>query len=70
MAVHGQGQPRRAKWARIVASALFVLSTWSFVSHLLGAITIGNMIYSTAMWLVGLGAIFFLWQRESSAYFS
>lgn len=58
------------KWARIVASVLFVLSTWSFISHLFGAITIGNMIYSAAMWLVGLGAIFFLWQKESSAYFS
>lgn len=58
------------KWARIVASVLFALSTWSFVSHLFGAITAGNMIYSAAMWLVGLAAIFFLWQQESSAYFS
>jgi uncharacterized BrkB/YihY/UPF0761 family membrane protein len=58
------------KWARIVASALFALSTWSFVSHLFGTITAGNMIYSAAMWLVGLGAVFFLWQKDSSAYFS
>ena len=58
------------KWARIVASVLFLLSTWSFISHLFGTITIGNMIYSAAMWLVGLGAVFFLWQQESSAYFS
>ena len=58
------------KWARIAATVLFALSTWSFVSHLFGAITIGNMIYSAAMWLVGLGAIFFLWQKESSAYIS
>ena len=58
------------KWARIAASVLFALSTWSFVSHLFGAITIGNMIYSAAMWLVGLGAIFFLWRQESSAYYA
>jgi uncharacterized BrkB/YihY/UPF0761 family membrane protein len=58
------------KWARIGASALFALSTWSFVSHLFGAITIGNISYSALMWLVGLAAVFFLWQKESSAYFS
>jgi len=58
------------KWARIVASVLFVLSTWSFVSHLFGTVTVGNMIYSAAMWLVGLAAVFFLWQKDSSAYFS
>jgi len=58
------------KWARIVASALFVLSTWSFVRHLFGTITVSNMIYSAAIWLVGLAAAFFLWQKESSAYFS
>jgi hypothetical protein len=58
------------KWARIVASVLFALSTWSFVSHLFGAVRVGNMIYSAAMWLVGLGAIYFLWQQESSDYFA
>jgi uncharacterized BrkB/YihY/UPF0761 family membrane protein len=58
------------KWARIAASALFALSTWSFVSHLFGAITIGNIGYSALMWLVGLAAVFFLWQKDSSAYFS
>lgn len=58
------------KWARIAASALFALSTYSFVNHLFGPITVGNITYSALMWLTGLAAVFFLWQKESSAYFT
>ncbi len=58
------------KWARLAASVLFALSTWNFVSHFFGTITIGNISYSAVLWLVGLAAVFFLWQKDSSPYFS
>ncbi len=58
------------KWARIVASALFALSTLTLAGHLHGTATIGNTIYSVLIWLVGLGTIILLWRRESSAYFA
>lgn len=58
------------KWARIVASLLFLLNTWNLVSHLIGSIAITNLVYTALLWLVGLAAIFFLWQRESTAHFA
>jgi hypothetical protein len=30
---------------------------------------VANLVYTVLTWLVGLGAIIFLWRRESSAYF-
>lgn len=56
------------KWARIAASILFAISTWYLVAHLRGD-ALANLIYTVVTWLVGLGAVFFLWRRESSAYF-
>jgi hypothetical protein len=58
------------KWARIVATVLFALGTWNFLSHLIGKATPTNLAYTALVWLVGLGAVFFLWQKDSSAYFS
>jgi uncharacterized membrane protein len=57
------------KWARTVASVLFLLSSWNLVDHLLGAITVSNLTYTAVIWLIGLGAICFLWQAESRTYF-
>ena len=58
------------KWARIIASVLFALNTLNFMGHMLGKVTIGNIAYSVALWLVGLGALYFLWQKDASAYFA
>jgi|SRR5215472_1252688 len=58
------------KWARIVATVLFALGTWNLISHLIGKSTPTNLAYTALVWLVGLGAVFFLWQKDSSAYFS
>jgi hypothetical protein len=58
------------KWARIVASVLFALGTWNLISHIIGAATITNLAYTALMWLVGAGAVFFLWQKDSGAYFT
>jgi len=56
------------KWARTVAGGLFAVSTWYLVTHLRGD-SVANLVYTVLTWLVGLGAIIFLWRRESSAYF-
>ena len=58
------------KWARIVASVLFAFDTLNFANTLLGKITIGNVAYSAATWLIGLAAVVFLWQKESNRYFA
>src|SRR5258706_1581228 len=56
------------KWARIVASVLFALGTWNLISHIIGTATVTNLAYMALMWLVGLGAVVFLWRQDSSAY--
>jgi hypothetical protein len=57
-------------WARIVSTVLFAFQT---LNVLAGAAAISSggasRIYSIVVWLIGLGAIIFLWQRPSSAYF-
>jgi hypothetical protein len=58
------------KWARIVATALFALATWNLIAHIIATATVTNLVYTALMWVVGLGAVFFLWQKDSSAYFT
>jgi hypothetical protein len=58
------------RWARIVATVLFALGTWNLVAHLIGKGTPTSQAYTALVWLIGLGAVFFLWQKDSSAYFS
>ena len=55
-------------WARIVSSVLFGLNT---LGVLAGTVTSGGAarIYSLVVWLIGLIAIIFLWQRSSTEYF-
>ena len=65
------------KWARIVASVLFAISTFQLyetVDSLHGGqvITAADIIYiiiTLASWAVGVGAIAMLWRSDSSAYF-
>jgi len=65
------------KWARIVASVLFAISTYQLyqtVASLHGGqvITAADIIFIIIMlasWGVGVGAIAMLWRSESSAYF-
>ena len=65
------------KWARIVASVLFAISTiqlYQTVASLHGGqvITAADIIYiiiTLASWAVGVGAIAMLWRPDSSAYF-
>ena len=60
---------RGRTWARIVATVLFGLNTISLLSQIARPHTAIVLLFEALIWLAGLGAIFFLWQRESSAYF-
>jgi hypothetical protein len=57
-------------WARIVSTVLFAIQT---INVLAGAAAVASggasRIYSIVIWLIGLGAIIFLWQRSSTEYF-
>ena len=65
------------KWARIVASVLFAISTiqlYETIDSLHGGqvITAADIIFiiiTLAQWGVGVGAIAMLWRPDSSAYF-
>jgi len=64
-------------WARIVASALFALSTISLYSSVnslhagqtVRVVNIVSFVLVVAEWLCGLGAVALLWRAESTAYF-
>ena len=56
-------------WARIVATVLFGLFTLYVLLSLVQPHAAFGLILIAVTWLVGLGATFFLWQRESSSYF-
>ena len=57
-------------WARIAASVLLGINTILLVTTVLhgGAVTLA--LFSGLTWLVGVGAIWYLWQRDSSVYFA
>ena len=57
-------------WARIVSTVLFAIETINVVAGA-SAISSGgaSRIYSIVIWLIGFGAIIFLWQRSSTEYF-
>jgi hypothetical protein len=65
------------KWARIVASVLFAISTFQLyetIDSLHGGqvITAADIIYiviTLASWAVGVGAIAMLWRSDSTAYY-
>jgi hypothetical protein len=58
------------KWPRIVASVLFGLATANLIVRLVGGGGAANLVYTVVTWLIGAGAVFFLWQRQSSAWFA
>jgi hypothetical protein len=57
-------------WARVVASVLFGLSTLSAFYSIARPNSVGTKIFEVLVWLVGLGAISLLWQRDSTAYYT
>jgi hypothetical protein len=57
-------------WARITATVFFGLDTLSILTSFRQAEPVLSRVVSIVIWLIGLGAIVLLYQRESSAYFS
>ena len=59
-------------WARIVSTVLFAIETINVLAGTrTAAVASGgaSRIYSIVIWLIGLGAIIFLWRRSSTEYF-
>jgi hypothetical protein len=56
-------------WARITATVFFGLDTLSILTSFRQAEPVLSRLISILIWLIGLGAIVLLYQRESSAYF-
>ena len=65
------------KWARIVASVLFAISTFQLYEsidslHSGQVITAADIIFiviTLASWAVGVGAIAMLWRSDSTAFY-
>jgi hypothetical protein len=59
-------------WARVVSTVFFAISTIGALTGLRGgALSASGATrgYAFVVWIVGLAAIIFLWQRTSSEYF-
>jgi hypothetical protein len=57
-------------WARIIATVLFGLDTLFLLLGVARAGAAAGTLVSIVTWLIGLGAIIFLWRRDSSEYFT
>jgi hypothetical protein len=57
-------------WARIVAAVFFAINTVDLIASFARVHAVGSPIVSALVWLVGLGAIVFLFSKESGAYFA
>ncbi len=57
-------------WARIVSTVLFGLDTLFLLLGVARAGAAAGTLVSILTWLIGLGAIIFLWRKDSSAYFA
>ena len=61
---------RGRNWARIVAAILFGLNTLGLLSAVARPNASGTKIFDGLGWLVGLGATYYLWRKDSSEYFA
>ena len=62
---NGQGR----NWARILSTVLFGLATLDLFGVLSQPKTLLGLIFPLLTWLIGAGAVFFLWRGESSEFF-
>ena len=57
-------------WARITSTVLFGIETINVVAGAAAVASGGvSRIYSIVIWLIGLGAVIFLWRPSSTEYF-
>ena len=64
------GNNKGLNWARIVATVLFGLNTLFLLLSFVRATVSVSLAFSVLVWLIGLGAIWLLWRKESSEYFA
>jgi hypothetical protein len=64
-----QASKNGKNWARITGSVFFFFNTLSLLYGLAAPEAVAAKILTIILWLVGLGAVVFLWRRESSAFF-
>ena len=64
------GNKNGQNWARIVATVLFGLNTLFLLLSFVRATVSASLAFSVLVWLIGLGAIWLLWRKESSEYFA
>jgi hypothetical protein len=64
------GNKNGQSWARITATVLFGLNTLFLLLSFVRATVSVSLVFSVVVWAVGLGAIVFLWRKESSEYFA
>jgi hypothetical protein len=62
---NGQGR----SWARVVSSVLFGLATLDLIGVFSEPKTALGLIFPVLTWLIGLGAVFLLWRRDSTEFF-
>ncbi|HTQ90750.1 MAG TPA: hypothetical protein VMK84_14800 [Streptosporangiaceae bacterium] len=62
---NGQGK----NWARILSTILFGLATLDMFGVLSQPKTVLGLVFPVLTWLIGLGAIVFLWRKESTEFF-
>ena len=62
---NGQGK----NWARILSTVLFGLATLDMFGVLSQPKTVLGLVFPVLTWLIGLGAIVFLWRKESTEFF-
>jgi hypothetical protein len=56
-------------WARILSTLLFGLATLDLIGVFSEPQTAIGLVFPVLTWLVGLGAIWLLWRRESTEFF-
>ena len=57
-------------WARIVAIVLFGLNTLLLLFGVARTGAATGILVSILTWLIGLGAVIYLWRKDASAYFN
>jgi len=62
---NGQGR----NWARIVSTVLFGLATLDLFGVVSQPKTPLGLVFPLLTWLIGAGAVFLLWRRESTTFF-
>lgn len=61
---------RGRNWARVLSSVLFGIDTLSLVANLSQHVPTASLLAGVVQWAIGLGAIMYLWNKQSSQYFS